>query len=99
MTEAEFQKEVVGLATMLGWKVYHSYDSRRSTGKGFPDLVMVKPPRLLFIELKTETGKIKPEQFAWGRALSLCPGVEYAVWRPSQMTEIDRILGGMQNAS
>ena len=47
---------VVDLARTLGWRVYHTYDSRRSQ-PGFPDLVLVRE-RILFLELKSETGKL-----------------------------------------
>jgi hypothetical protein len=46
------------------WRWYHTRDSRRSV-PGFPDLVLVRPPRLLFVELKTERGKLTADQVAW----------------------------------
>ena len=39
VTEKAFQTAVVELAELCGWKVYHTYDSRRSA-PGFPDLVL-----------------------------------------------------------
>lgn len=82
-TEAEFQRAVIELATHAGWLVYHPYDSRRST-PGFPDLTLVKPSdgRVIFAELKTARGKLRPEQVVWLEALSACAGVEVALWRP-----------------
>lgn len=67
--EAAFQDEVLGLARLYGWRAYHTHDSRRSA-PGFPDLVLVRPPRLIFAELKTDTGRVKPEQEAWLEALA-----------------------------
>jgi hypothetical protein len=64
MSEKEFQAQVVQLATYYGWRVYHTHDSRRSAA-GFPDLVLVRPPELIFAELKTEKGRIRPEQADW----------------------------------
>jgi hypothetical protein len=52
-SEAAFQDEVLGLARFYRWRGYHTHDSRRSTA-GFPDLVLVKAPRLIFAELKTD---------------------------------------------
>lgn len=68
LSEAAFQRQVLGLASFYGWRAYHTYDSRRSH-KGFPDLVLVRGPELLFVELKTNKGRIRPEQAEWLNAL------------------------------
>ena len=47
MREASLQANIVELASLLGWRVMHVGDSRRSIGAGWPDLVMVRPPRVL----------------------------------------------------
>lgn len=85
MKESEFQAQVIALAKRLGWIVYHTHDSRRSE-KGFPDLVLVRD-RVLFRELKTDKGRLSPEQKFWGELLSKA-GSDYAVWRPSDMQSI-----------
>ncbi len=41
-------------------------------GKGFPDYCCVRPPRLLFAELKDEKSKPSPEQEAWLEDLREC---------------------------
>jgi hypothetical protein len=41
--EADFQATIVETARTLGWLIYHTHDSRRSS-PGFPDLVLVRPP-------------------------------------------------------
>jgi hypothetical protein len=86
MLEADLQAEVVKLARMLGWLVYHTYDSRRSAA-GFPDLVMVHPQSgaQLFAELKSATGKVTAEQDQWLRALAI-RGAAY-VWRPEHLVD------------
>lgn len=81
MTERVLYENVRELALRLGWLIYHTYDSRRSY-PGFPDLVLVKPPRVLFVELKREHGRLSRDQQRWLEALSACPGVETYVWRP-----------------
>ncbi len=43
MTEADFQGQVVELAQLHRWHVYHTFDSRRSHA-GFPDLLLLKGP-------------------------------------------------------
>src|SRR5665213_1045292 len=91
MTEAQWQRKVVDLATYCGWLSYHPYDSRRSTA-GWPDLAMVRKGRLVLAELKSEHGRVTPEQRQWLAALSACPGTEVFVWRPSQWADVQRVL-------
>jgi len=50
----------------------------------------VRPPRVLFIELKSETGKETEFQKHWRELAEKCPGVETYLWRPSGW---DRIIG------
>ena len=100
MTEAEHLEQVKAVALTCGWRLYHTFDSRRSTA-GFPDLVLVRPPRVIFAELKSEkgrltikqryspkTGRSLPNQMDWKDALEACPGVEYYLWRPRHWDEI-----------
>ena len=68
VTEVEFQQAVVELARLCGWKVYHTYDSRRSA-PGFPDLVLARQNVLLFWELKVSKGRATPAQREWLDAL------------------------------
>jgi hypothetical protein len=91
VSEKNFQQQVLQLARLSGWMVYHTFDSRRSTA-GFPDLCLVRVPRVIFAELKSAAGKIRPEQKAWLGALKSCPGVEVFVWRPGDWPEIEKTL-------
>jgi len=89
-TEKAFQATVLRLAALLGYRVYHTYDSRRSQA-GWPDLVLCKPPRVFFFELKTDTGRVKPEQRAWLDALTAC-GLVARIVRPRDWKEVTRLL-------
>ncbi len=91
VTEPEFQAQVCQFATLCGWRYYHTLDSRKSVA-GFPDLVLVRPPRLVFAELKTERGHVAAEQELWLDALKLVPGVEARLWRPSDWPTIQSVL-------
>ncbi len=91
MNEREFQAQVVELATWMGWRVYHTYDSRRSHA-GFPDLVLVRAPRVIFAELKSEKGIVSPDQRNWLGVLQACPGVEAYLWRPADINTIEGVL-------
>jgi hypothetical protein len=87
LTEKAFMQQVRELARLFGWLEFHPHDSRRST-PGYPDLFMVRPPRVLFAELKSDTGRVTPAQRAWLGALEQCPGVEVYLWRPGDWDAI-----------
>src|SRR5690606_4527127 len=63
VTESAFQRQVLALAKMLGWRTAHFRPAMNQRGdwrtpvagdgKGWPDLVLVKGERVLFRELKT----------------------------------------------
>jgi hypothetical protein len=83
MTEAAFLQAVRDLAKTLGWQGYHTYRSDRSE-PGFPDLVLMRPPLLLFRELKTDTGRLTAPQRRWIEELAAC-GQDVGVWRPADL--------------
>lgn len=91
VSEKSFQAQILHLARLAGWRCYHTHDSRHSQ-KGFPDLVLVRPPEIVFAELKSEDGKLRPEQREWLEALSRCTGVEARLWRPGMWPEIEETL-------
>jgi hypothetical protein len=89
--EREFMGLVKQQAWLLGWRLqYHTHDSRRSD-RGFPDLVLVREPRVLFIEVKKESGHITGEQHEWLEGLQKS-GMEAYLWRPSDQAQIDAVL-------
>lgn len=90
MTEADFQRQVTDLADRLGWDWWRTPDSRR-TNPGFPDLVLARGDVALFRELKTERGRVRPEQGACLLALRGA-GIDAKVWRPKDWPEIEATL-------
>ena len=82
------------MARFTGWEPYHTFRSDRSE-PGFPDLVLASAAqrRVLFIELKTATGRVSKHQQKWLKLLSEC-GQEVALWRPEDLPAITRILRG-----
>lgn len=92
ITEKDFQRQVLDLARILGWAAYHPMLSKWSE-RGWPDVVLCKPPRLILAELKRENGKTTPHQDRWLEMLGRCPGVETYLWRPSDLDGIARCLG------
>lgn len=90
LSEADFQRQVVELARLYGWRTYHTFDSRRSD-EGWPDLVLARPPTLLVVELKAEAGRVSPAQARWLATLADC-GIDARVWFPSDWPDIERTL-------
>lgn len=88
--EIEFQGIIVALAEALGWQTFHVLDSIGSN-PGWPDLVLARYEgprcRVLFRELKTAKGKLRPEQLAWGQRL-MAAGLDWKVWRPGDWSDI-----------
>jgi hypothetical protein len=92
VTEGDLREQIRDLCKIFSWKFYFTWTSIHSP-RGIPDLILCKPPRLIFAELKTEKGKVSPHQQEWIDLLSECGGnVECYVWRPSDIEEIARLL-------
>jgi hypothetical protein len=103
-SEKEFQKQVIALAKLCGWMVAHFRASMNARGEyqtavaadgaGFPDLVLSKVGRpVLFVELKTDTGKVSAAQQEWYNRLFLS-GADVRLWRPAIWPAIVRTLKG-----
>ncbi|QEP08750.1 VRR-NUC domain-containing protein [Glutamicibacter sp. ZJUTW] len=96
-SEAVFQSNVIRLAKSLGYmRIYHTKDSRGSEA-GFPDLVMIhgKTKQVLFVELKSQGGRVSAAQELWLDDLRL--GGQFAeVWRPSDWVSrrVEKVLRG-----
>ncbi len=95
ITEKDFRQMVLDLATALGWKAYCVFEQQnyaRRSSKGFPDLVLVKPPRVIFVELKSEKGEVAKSQYEWLNALEKCTVVEVYVRSPKHWGNIVAML-------
>ena len=104
ITEAQWQHQVQTIATAHDWRWYHAPDNRPVTARsgrryvqairgGFPDLVLVRGPRLLFVELKREgpRGVVTDDQQQWLDDLARASAEVY-VWRPSDLPEVTAVL-------
>lgn len=99
-TEAAFTRQVLQLAKLRGWLVVHYRAARTAKGwrtalsgdRGAPDIILVRGGRVLFVELKSATGRLAPEQERWRAALENCPGVEYYLWRTHDWNRIESVL-------
>ena len=90
--EYEFHVAVNEYARSCGWKVVYFTRSaakgadgnwRGIAPKGWCDSFMAHPVqrRLLAAEMKSETGRVRPEQQEWLDVLAAA-GAETAIWRP-----------------
>ena len=81
MTEAQFQARVIAYAELRGWLVSHVENvtmagkggrtvHRTPAARGFPDLVLARKGLVAFLEIKSETGQVSPEQLQWLAHLS-----------------------------
>ena len=102
VSEKLFQDQVIKVARMQQWIVFHASPSSprpgvwKTDGVGFPDLVLTSthiPSRgVIFCELKTADGKLSAEQEKYARCL-INAGIEYHIWRPRDIDAIADRLG------
>jgi hypothetical protein len=88
MSEKALQANVRKLAKDHGWRVYCWWSSLHSPA-GWPDLVCIREvneeqARMVCAELKSEKGKVTPDQVETIRLLRMA-GHNVYVWRPSDL--------------
>lgn len=103
-TEDEWLADVIGLAKTFAWRTAHFRALRtehgwrtpvQGDGKGFPDLILTRPPRMIVAELKRELRKLDdPHQQVWLAHFRGIAGVEVYVWRPSDVEYVTQVLSG-----
>ena len=98
MSEADLLAAVLSTAERFGWLAHHDRPARTEKGwrtavegdAGFPDLVLARDSVVLFIELKSATGRVSVTQQRWLDALGA------QVWRPDQWRD-GTILRALSN--
>lgn len=100
-SEKAFQSAVLELAALQGWKCAHFHDSRRqikpgvfvgdASAAGFPDLVLVRGTRVVFVELKREKGRVTQQQREWLDVLEAALAEVY-LWKPKDWDQIEKVL-------
>ena len=96
MSEAQLRDAVLDLAKMTGWLHFHVFDTyhpAKRSSTGYPDLHLVRDETSLFVELKSERGRLRADQCEWLAALKRA-GHQATVWRPQDWYsgEIERVL-------
>ena len=97
MSEEQLSNIVVKLLGLYGFKYYYTWQPRQSSNratqvKDFPDIVAMKVPRLLVMELKREKGVVAPGQQEWIDGIKLCGSPESYVVRPSTLDLMQEII-------
>jgi len=87
--ESAVQATIVELARMCGWRVYHTFDSRKSE-PGFPDIVLVRE-RVVYAEIKRIGERPRPSQVDWLNAL-VGAGAEVYVWTIADIEDAKAVL-------
>jgi hypothetical protein len=99
LSEDQWQQQVIELAQLYRWRIHHCRPAQNSRGQystpiqgdpGFPDLVLARGGRVLFIELKRNSGVLTDHQQAWRDVL--LGGVEWFCWRPRHWPEVQEAL-------
>ena len=88
---------ILKYAKAYGWRRFHVRGNTRRLIQGdvgFPDLVLLRPPRLLFAELKVGHNQPSKQQQEWLDALARLPytHVECYTWRLEDWELILRLL-------
>jgi hypothetical protein len=92
MLERDWQKVVESALDAFGWWFAHvpanvvmcprcKTKVYRGIRKGIPDILAIKPPYILWLELKTEHGRLETEQREVGDMLQAC-GQTFVEARP-----------------
>jgi hypothetical protein len=99
VSEAQFQDAVCAYARLTGWRWCHFRAARTAYGwrtpvsgdTGLPDLILCRDDRLVFVELKADRGRLRPDQRAWLAALEQTSAEVYC-WRPRDWPAIEAAL-------
>jgi len=101
ISENELQENILDIAKTFGWRRAHFRPARtkygwrtpvQADGKGFPDLVLVKPPRLVIAEVKRQKTDPNEYQREWLNDFAGVPCVEVYTWKPSDWEDIVSVL-------
>lgn len=104
VSEAVLQQAVIARALELGYCIFWLPDEMQRIAAaskrfdvmpqaGYPDLTIVGHGRMLHVELKSQRGRLRPEQAKWRDEIQRAGG-EWHLWRPEhwQSGLVDAVL-------
>ncbi len=100
VSERDWMRQVTDAAEMFGWTWAHFRPAMTSKGwrtpvsgpmgAGFPDLILCRGDRLVLAELKSQDGRLTPDQRAVLDVLR--PAAEVYTWRPTDLMAVLDVL-------
>ncbi len=96
MDEDDLLTAIVEAALLMGYQVFHVRRSDKALTMGtpgFPDVVLSRAGVTLFLELKSQTGRLNPDQLAWAQAIG---AAHHRVVRPSDLDETLALLADLR---
>ena len=104
MTEEELVDTLLGYGKQGGWLCTHFRPAKTNKGyrtpiqgdKGYFDITMMHEElrRTLFIECKSKSGSLQPDQKRWRAAALVMPGSEYYLWKPKDLPVARQVILG-----
>lgn len=97
LSEADFQRRVMDLAKLNGWRVVHVRPAWVRSGRmvtpyeghpGLPDLILARRGVVLLAELKSAIGKPTADQLTWLAAA----GPNGHLWAPADWPAVRAVL-------
>ena len=99
MTEEQLLIAITDALDRYNWRWMHIRRSDRAQmmgHPGWPDICAARNGRVLFLELKTEKGRVSPEQREWMRAICdgwpSIDGADHRVVYPSDLDDVLAML-------
>ena len=94
-TERECEDTIIAAAKILGWLCHAERPAQSGRGwrtpirgdAGWPDLVLVRGWRILFVELKRKPNRVEPAQQTWLTTLTAAGAEARVVWVPEGLDE------------
>ncbi len=92
----------LSLAHLLHWRTAHFRPAMLQSGgyrtavsgdgKGFPDLVFARVPRVVTMELKVRGNKLSDDQADWNNVLQDCRTFEHYIFYDDQLDVLAEVL-------
>ncbi len=87
VSETVLHRAIVRLCRLVGARVYFTLRSKGSP-RGWPDLVILRPPHMWIWELKTEKGHLTADQAETLKLLASVREIHVGVVRPSDWDRV-----------